>query len=297
MIPLVKSDKDALLQKLEIPHTEFADQLHIHDNSVFCTDGFLHFGVGFQATRLSNLTDKQEGEYWRYWTGMRIHPLFDLGMKHSRFDRLTNPDFSGTRDATYAFTIDPDGKLFLFLAWKGRLRIWSGKVPKIKKEMDLSSKLQWDTGKDRKDIADDPKPFRVVETDIKGRFFFAYQDKSNRYFVTDTGRVLLLPRQGMAKRTECIWEDLRRPVRLLVEDNATGKTWAFAPRKDRSDKKLPDVYFPLAKKIEPVEYDSTKLPAWDLGKPLAMALAHARFLVKEKKVNLDEKKPKPADKK
>jgi hypothetical protein len=294
---LTPPGRQARVQKLPIPHSEWESAFHIHKDTYYGTNAFIHFATVLNGTRLSNLKEKHKREYWEHWTTMRISPLWLLGVKNSKF-RDGDFDYSGTREATYAFTIDPDGKLFVFLAWKKRLSIWSGKAPRVDEEEPPSySVIRWDNWKEKKATVPDPKPFRVVETDIENQYFLAYQDKSDWYFVTDTGRVLRLPRNDKAKRTECIWEDLRRPVRLVLEDNATGKTWAFAPRKDNRGKKVPDVYFPLAQKIEPVQYDSTKLPAWDLGKPLAMALAHARFLLKEKKVSLDEKKPKPADKK
>jgi hypothetical protein len=248
---------------------------------------------GISTTRLSNFAAYKSEEKLRrntrdLFNHLEIEPLTELIAPHGAG---VWADLSPLKDAHFAFTLDSERKLCVFLAWNGRLRLWTGKAPKVPPR-----KIAWDNKDPRDGKWATPKPTFEIPTDIRDRFF-AYQDKVNWYFVTESGEIHVLPREGKPRRTKRVWEDLDRPVRMLVEDNATGKTWAFAPRKDRSDKEPPDVYFPLAKKMEPVEYDSTKLPAWDLGKPLALALAHARFLVKEKKVTLDEKKPKPADKK
>jgi hypothetical protein len=283
----VGHQESSVVKELRCVGTSLDSTFHIDDDTFFTADGFLHLHVVLGATRLSNLEEKSPKDYSEKWLGLRIPHLIGVAVDNAKRLGL-QPDLSATCDATHAFSIEPGGKLFVFLAWKGRLTLWTGRLPKVRKTFDLDQPpIRWDA----------EIPELKVATEIKNERFFAYQDKRHWYFVTDSGKVHRLARDGEHSATECIWKDTKRPVRMLVEDNATGKTWAFAPRKDRSDKKLPDVYFPLAKKIEPVEYDSTKLPAWDLGKPLAMALAHARFLLKEKKVSIEDKKVKPPEKK
>jgi hypothetical protein len=246
--------------------------------------------------RLSNFGKKPQKE-WEPWNCLGLDPINGLAIQHAvhmGFD----PDFSRTRDARFGFTIGGESQLALFLAWKGRLTLWTGKVPKVAKDYEIiHPPIRWDRWVEKEGKMADPKPARVVDTDIKNEQFFAYQDKTHYLFVTESGQVHCLPRDGTDKRTEVIWKDAKRPVRLLLEDNATGTTWAFAPRKDASDNKLSDIYFPLAKTIKPIDFDAKALPAWDLKKPMDMALAHARFLVKQKKVVLEEKKAALPDKK
>jgi hypothetical protein len=285
-------------EELRIGFWQYEAQFHISNDTFFGTGGFLHHRVGLNATRLSNLDSKSKGEFpWREWTPLSLDPMQRLAIRNAKRMGF-NPDFSPTKDASFAFTIGQGSKLFVFLAWKRRLSLWSGKLPTVSPKFERTQPppIRWDNWVEEKETAPDPKPFREVETQIREPFF-AYQNKTHYLFVTESGQVHCLLRQDKEKKTECVWKDAKRPVRLLLEDNATGTTWAFAPRKDARDKERTDVYFPLGKKITPIAYDAAQLPKWDTGRPLEMALAHARFLVKQKKIDPAEKKPAPAPKK
>jgi hypothetical protein len=271
---------------------------HISGDTFFGTCGLIDHRARLSSLRLSHLDLSGKAPALnRVWIGLSIAPMQRLAIRYGKGWGI-NPDFSATKDAHFAFTIGRDSKLLVFLAWKGLLSLWSGKLPRVpeKDGLDLP-RIHWDNWVQKhEEESPDPKPFRQLSTQIQ-KPFFASQDRTDYLFVTESGQVHCLPRQGMLKKTECIWKDARRPVRLLLEDNATGTTWAFAPRKDPRDKDLADVYFSLGSIITPIAYDPAGLPKWNLRKPLEMATAHARFLVKQKKVEETLERPGPAQKK
>ena len=225
------------------------------------------------------------------WNTVNLYPSHNIAMRNMRHSM---DDGSLYADARQGFTIDPDGKLYVFVAWKGRLTMWTGKMPKVKGKSVLHHpRIVWDNWKEVKEERPDPSAALVVQTGVK-ETFFSYQDKTHYLFVTESGQVHSLPRKGKPEKTELVWQDKRRPVRLLIEDSATGTTWAFAPRTDpKKDKDVKDVFFPLAHKIETVEYKPADAGTIDRRKPLESALSHARFLTKQKKLG---KQPAKQDK-
>jgi hypothetical protein len=82
---VVKSPKEAPLQELRF---SFNDQwqrlLHISNDTLFGADGFLHLGVGLNATRLANLPGKSAFEDYDKWNDLRLHPLLCLTIDNAK---------------------------------------------------------------------------------------------------------------------------------------------------------------------------------------------------------------------
>jgi hypothetical protein len=123
-----------------------------------------------------------------------------------------------------------------------------------------------------------PPLFRL-KTDLKGSFL-TYADDTHFLFVTEGGQIHACPKSGKTRRTEVLWKDSVRPVRLLLGDATTGKTFAFAHRDGPPTKEWPDVYFPLASKVLPISLPRTAdSPASATDREEAL-LAAARLLIK-----------------
>jgi hypothetical protein len=286
------------IQSLRIRYDWSESLFHIWDDTLFCTRSSLSHQMPLKATRLSNFaTASDDPESPNPWNTLSLGPVRLLAITNAKTMSGFSVDLSPTDDASSAFTVGADRKLFVFLAWKEKMRLWTGRIPKVLPEADSRNQedIRWDHWTEKPGRIPNPKPLWQVQTHVEGPFF-AYQDKDDYLFVTDKGEVHCLPSKGNSKGTMCLWKDPRRPVRLLVEDTASGTTWAFAPRKDPKDKTLDDIFFALAKKIEPIKYDPTRLSPLDRRKPLETALAHARFLVTLQKIDPVGKPSKPRKK-
>jgi hypothetical protein len=285
-------DKDAPIDELLAPSGRCGGDFHVWGDAFIGLHNKVNTHSTMSAMRLSNFDadpeppTEESRDYRERWNGLNLYPQRYLAFRHS-YDFTDSMAASGTDDARQGFTVDADGKLYTFMAWNGRLYLWTGKFPKVAPKNRLHhSQITWDNWKGKEEETPKPKPAFVIDTDIKPKeTFFSYQDRTHYLFVTESGQVHSLPRKGKPEKSELVWNDKRRPVRLLIDDAATGATWAFAPRVDpKKDRDVKDVFFRLADKIEPIEYDPADTSKIDRRKPLDSALSHARFLAKLKKL-------------
>jgi hypothetical protein len=167
--------------------------------------------------------------------------------------------------------------VFLFTLHRSQLQIWYGKGTPVANSPEIE--LKWSQ---RETIAAGFQEHFRVEGDAE-----------NYYFVTRSGRVFasLKPPKGRDMHMEVMWSDTKRPVRTLIADANTGRTFVFAPAPDQAPGHDPSVYFELKPNIRPKEYDAGDLPKNALTGRIKTVLSHVDFLIKEKKIVLPPPKP------
>lgn len=127
------------------------------------------------------------------------------------------------------------------------------------------------------------KPIENIPTDI-AEPFAVYPGPDGAYFIAtcSSGKIFYSPRPSQGKRElRGVWTDAASPVRFLVADAGSGKTFAFTqPAKDAKNGK--NVYFELAETVKPANYDVK--PEKPNGPVIDTVAQYARFLVAEKKI-------------
>jgi hypothetical protein len=155
------------------------------------------------------------------------------------------------RTTCWDFLPAADRKVYLFRAWKGQLLVWRGK--QALDRLDLADEegtgTRWENEVKTEGGDFNYPPLARLRTELSEPFL-AHGDASHFFFVTRSGQIHGCARTAIGGRTRVIWQDPRRPVRLLLTDAATDRTFAFA-YPDRPSADAPDVYFPLAEKIVP----------------------------------------------
>ena len=123
----------------------------------------------------------------------------------------------------------------------------------------------------------DKRPNLRVRADMR-EAFFAYQSKTHFFFVTVSGKLYTCRKRGKEQSTELLWNDAHSPIRAVVHDTASQKTFAFTNAVARGDKEGRDVWFELAPKLETHAYNPKKIPAWVPADPLPTMMEYARIL-------------------
>jgi hypothetical protein len=172
--------------------------------------------------------------------------------------------------------------LLLFLLHHSQLTIWHGKGKPVPNTTTID--VEWTKGETI------PAGFQ--------EHFRTEGDSENYYFVTRSGRVFasLKPAAGRGRRVEVLWSDTTRPVRTLIADANTGRTFVFAPapRVEEPQPPLapdeprpdPSVYFELTPDFPRREYDPAKLPANKLTGRIKTVVSHVDFLIDKKQIVL-----------
>jgi hypothetical protein len=217
---------------------------------------------------------------------------WDLPLAPVYYVRIT-ADAATKKDVYFDLIPDSKDELNLLVAWRGEIRIWRGgirwrdrdKDPQFKDQKDMPKRLpgiKWDNAK---------RPDLRVRTDLR-EGFLAYQDKTHYFFITVSGKLYSCRKRGEDQRTELLWNDPRSPIRAVIHDSASNKTFVFTKALPRADKEGRDVWFELAPKVESVAYDAKKIPELKPADPLASMMEYARILMKKKKIKSEDEKPK-----
>lgn len=114
--------------------------------------------------------------------------------------------------------------------------------------------------------------------------FQALEQDGTYYFVTDSGKLYAAPKataKGKPRPMKAVWDDKARPLSTFVTDADAGRTFLFTKPGKAGEKA---VWFELAEKAAPTEYDPAKLPAAKGDEPLRTVLRHARFLAAASKL-------------
>ncbi len=227
----------------------------------------------FQRVPLIRLfgPEQAEGNFEPY--SWRLDPLAEL-----TYANMVSPTASATHDAHYDFVPAGRERMALLVAWRGELQVWRGA---LNPRPDGRNWVKWDgaiktAAKDTAALWDFPPSWRA-RTAVREPFH-AFQDRTHLYLVTVSGRLYACPQRGGP--TELLWGDRARPIRALVSDAGTGRTFAFTG----AGVKGGAVYFELAPRPKPVPYDVKGVAARKEGDPLASLGGYAAVLLKAKKV-------------
>ncbi len=220
-----------------------------------------------------------------------LQPVSDLAWRHVEKGGL-DPVFA-TKNGYYDLVPQGADGLVVLLAWRKEIRVWSGENFKEAKDKPCQ-KLRWvNDGRIAKPgleikLNDEPliQPIMRVRTEISEPFR-AFQDKTHFFFATSSGKLHACIREN-AKKTGLVWDEPKRPIRMLFTDNTTQKTYAFTTPTDPANKHTPAVYFELAPKAEPIPYDIKSIPKPKEDDPMATMMAYARILLREKKVSVEK---------
>ena len=171
--------------------------------------------------------------------------------------------------------------VLLFMLHRSQITIWLGKGKPSANRPDIE--MEWT--KRETMAAGFQENFRVEG------------DAENYYFVTRSGRVFasLNPPAGRPRRVEVLWSDTVRPVRTLIADANTGRTFVFAPAPEVPPDEMPgpdkSVYFELTPDFKSKDYDAAKLPANKLTGRIKSIVSHVDFLIEKKLIVLPAPKP------
>jgi hypothetical protein len=155
----------------------------------------------------------------------------------------------------------------LFLSHKGLVRVWRGKAQRA--ESDLH---EWDTTWAERKADSFPAP--------PGEPFLAYGDKDTWFLLTPSGKLYLSrkPARGRRRTLVPFYADEGAPLRALLTDCATGRTWAFAAPVPRLAGKRKPFYFELAEGARRRPYVLRPVKEAGLPRELATLLPYARVL-------------------
>jgi hypothetical protein len=238
-------------------------------------------------------------------------PLTALANRHVErypFGGLTPPSYA-TKDGHYDVLPDDKDEIYVFFSWRGEIRVWRGFMRLVdlgaaKKQMVLRGEqpcIKWDNaiypkveGKTVAEIekecaAEDARPVLRVRSDMR-EAFLAYQDKSHFFFVTVSGKLYACHKRGANQHTELLWNDTRSPIRAVIHDTASQKTFVFTRASQRADKEGHYVFFELAPKIKSFAYDPKTIPEFKPDDPLDTMMEYARILLKSKQIKLSSGK-------
>lgn len=128
------------------------------------------------------------------------------------------------------------------------------------------------------------KPVETIPIDL-AEAFTVYSGPNGSYFflTASSGKLLhsVRPEKGERKMTT-VWGDAQSPIRILITDVASQKSFAFTePAKDSMQGK--SVYFELTEKPEPIKYERKGDQESELFKKIVQ---RARLLVAEKKISI-----------
>ncbi len=280
-IPLGDADSRESLLELPIGGDDTTWSLHSSGDHLFLSGWSSFFGATVGAYPHSVFT-RGKGSFPRDWRrGFSLCPIsnFALRVPGNRFIGV-DINFDASRDARHAFALGPGGRLHLFLSWKGKIKAWEGTLPDVIERRGRG--IRWDGGIHSEERLADPPAKCEVDTTVR-EAFLAYRDAWNFYFVTASGQVHRLPRRGKPDRTSVLWADPDRPVRLVINDAGSGRTFAFALRRPGVDPKgKPDVFFLLEPRPEPKATEAPALSPMSSGWRTGVAKQFADFLIREK---------------
>jgi hypothetical protein len=125
--------------------------------------------------------------------------------------------------------------------------------------------------------------------------FMTYVPDREFWFVTESGKLYRSGPVGKRK-VEAVWDDEASPIRALLTDADTDRTFAFTEPAD--GKKGRRVYFEVGVKPVPKPFERRDLSNFKAPKPLDAVLSYADVLVTHKAIRLPAAKPmKPEPKK
>jgi hypothetical protein len=159
----------------------------------------------------------------------------------------------------------------LFVLWKDKIHVWP--CFGVKSTGD-------DTEYDVKCTEDKDE---MIGVDFKESFHVFGKDRTY-YFVTQSGKVYCSPKPaGKGKRkAEALWTDEKSPIRAVISDTASERTFVFTEPAKKDAKDGQRVYFELAEKIETKPYE--RVAGDGLTEPLKTVMEYAQVLVKDKKI-------------
>jgi hypothetical protein len=152
-------------------------------------------------------------------------------------------------------------ELLMFVNWNGMMRAWEGKV-----------------------LEEHPKGFQATSISKGPVFtidtwwhepFAVIGDRTECYFVTSSGKLYCWEKPGRKEqKMTAVWTSVSRPIRALIIDTESKRTWAFtAPSRSR-----PSVCFEVKPAVRPEMYTPEKLLDAKLPDTYRSAAAHVRFL-------------------
>jgi hypothetical protein len=203
-----------------------------------------------------------------------------------------------TQDGHYSVLPGDKDEIYVLFAWRGEIRVWRGVMRFVDPEAANKPTIvwwdqrwiKWDNAiypkvkrkpasdMEKEDAAEDARPVLLVRSDLR-EAFIAYQDKTHFFFVTVSGKLYACRKLGEKQRTELLWDDARNPIRAVIHDTASEKTFAFTKASGGTDKSKRNVWFELAAKVKPIAYDPKKITDWKPADPLPTMMAYSRILL------------------
>jgi hypothetical protein len=205
-----------------------------------------------------------------------LQPLGEVWLRNGgRLGCLIPPPL----DPPLYFDFLPIGKtaILLFIVGRGKMRVWEETATYSKEKVEWDEK--WKEKKEFEMKADFAEPF------------FVYEAGSAYYFVTVSGKLyrsklpkdLTKPKKDEAKVVP-LWTDAKRPIRAVITDTSSKKTFVFTEPARADVKEDGHRYFELAEKIEPKQYETKPVADAKAPRALRQVLPYADFLLKEKKI-------------
>ncbi len=173
-------------------------------------------------------------------------------------------------------------KVDLFFCEDNVMRVWRGSA-----ERDDDYYHRWKT---RWADAEEEKfavPFREP--------FMTYIRDRDFWFVTESGKLYKAP-AGDKRKVEVMWDEEASPIRALITDADTDRTFAFTEPAEGT--KASPLYFEVGVKPVPKPYERRNPKDFKVPKPLDALLSYVDVLVTDKAITLPAPKPlKPEPKK
>ncbi len=115
--------------------------------------------------------------------------------------------------------------------------------------------------------------------------FQAYQQGEDYYFLTRSGKLYRAAKSDKGpRRMTALWDDPRRPARLVLQDAGSGRLFALVPARPGKPDELS--YVELGPRLVFQPYDPTIITRVEKPAEHKLAIEFARFLIAKKLIRL-----------
>jgi hypothetical protein len=162
-------------------------------------------------------------------------------------------------------------EMLIFVLWKANIHVWTCVATRSKGTYTED------------DVACEEDKDNAVAVNFKERFRVFGKDRAY-YFVTQSGKLYWSPKPASrgTRKAASLWTDEKSPIRAVISDTASERTFVFTEPAKKDAKDGQRVYFELAEKIETKPYD--RVPVDGLAQRLKTVMEYAQVLVKDKKI-------------
>jgi hypothetical protein len=220
-----------------------------------------------------------------------LRPIDQVNAEHSRafYLRKTGNEFADPNfvieEHIYCDVLPtaPDTAL-VFVVEDNRVRVWQGKSRKATK--------------DETEVYH--QAFVVTWSELKGQGFAAgftepfqaFGDADNWYFMTASRKlhVSKKPAEGQQRKLEVLYHNADFPIRALVTDAASNKTYAFAAPDGRKEGNGGRVYFELTPKLNSKPYEVKPLTDFKVDYRFKTVWELSQVLIADGKIKVPPEK-------